>query len=296
MIKNKKANEMRRLCSEYKRDNNLGLAYENFNLMEEKEEMHECCPKWAVYDWKEHNDKLTTIFLPEFMNRYSFVSSYAWLINSFFAIKGVKWRHGIQLLCVALLTPSQIQFHSVVRCLKNKFKPNNNLCFEHMKHCKKHRLIANGGPKSRFMAGKENELPNGIKEINKNVKLIEDAIKCLNNGEMLDKNGLFVDNKTVLKVKGIGPARAISFPSLCCFTGFGTSEYAIQTAKQAILNLETANGYAGDNKDQLSKLGKILRVDGDHLRTRMNTIVPFLRQLEKVSVMCNQQWRMQSVP
>ena len=132
-----------------------------------------------------------------------------------------------------------------------------------MKHCKKYGLIANGGPKSRFMAGKENELPNGIKEINKNVKLIEDAIKCLNNGKMLDKNGLFVDNKTVLKVKGIGPARAISFPSLCCFTGFGTSEYAIQTAKQAILNSETANGYAGDNEDQLSKLGKILRVDGD---------------------------------
>ena len=126
MIKNKKANEMRRLCSEYKRDNNLGLAYENFNLMEEMEEMCKRCPKWAVHEWKKHNDKLTTIFLPEFMNRYSFVSSYAWLINSFFAIKGVKWRHGIQLLHVALLTPSQIQFHLVVRCLKNEFKPKNN--------------------------------------------------------------------------------------------------------------------------------------------------------------------------
>ena len=123
VIKNKKANEMRRLCSEYKRDNNLGLAYKNFNLMEKMEKMHKRCPEWAEHEWKKHNDKLTTIFLPEFMNRHLFVSSHAWLMNSFFGIKGVKWRHGIQLLCVALLTPSQIQFHLVVRCLKKKFKP-----------------------------------------------------------------------------------------------------------------------------------------------------------------------------
>ena len=85
MIKNKKANKMRRLCSEYKRDNNLGLAYKNFNLMEKMEKMHKCCPEWAEYEFKKHNnDKLTTIFLPEFMNWYLFVSSYAWLINSFF--------------------------------------------------------------------------------------------------------------------------------------------------------------------------------------------------------------------
>ena len=94
MIKNTKANEMRRLCSECKRDNNLGLAHENFNLMEKMKEMHECCPEWAEYEWKKHNDKLTTIFLPEFMNRHLFVSSYAWLMNSFFGIKGVKCHHG----------------------------------------------------------------------------------------------------------------------------------------------------------------------------------------------------------
>ena len=80
---------------------------------------------------------------------------------------------------------------------------------------------------------------------------------------MLDKKGVFVDNKTVVDVKGIGAARAILFPLLCCFTGSGASWQAFQTAKQAISNSETANGCAGDNKNQLSKLGKILRVDGD---------------------------------
>ena len=59
MIKNKKANEMRRLCSEYKRDNNLGLACENFNLVET---MDANGLKWAECEWEKHNDKLTTIF------------------------------------------------------------------------------------------------------------------------------------------------------------------------------------------------------------------------------------------
>ena len=152
MIKNKKANEMRRLCSEYKRDNNLGLAYENFNLMEEKEEMHECCPEWAVYDWKKHNDKLMTIFLPKFVNRHSFVSSCAWLINLFCATRGLKCCHATQLLCIALLTPSQMQFQLVVWQLINEFTPETNLCFECMNHCKENGLCANGGPEPRFVA------------------------------------------------------------------------------------------------------------------------------------------------
>ena len=80
---------------------------------------------------------------------------------------------------------------------------------------------------------------------------------------MLDKKGVFVDNRCVVQVKGIGAARAISFPSLCCFIGLGTSEHAMQTAKQAILNSETGNRHAGDKVNELSKLGQKLKVDGD---------------------------------
>ena len=78
---------------------------------------------------------------------------------------------------------------------------------------------------------------------------------------MLDINGVFVDNKDILDVKGIGSARAISFPSLCCFTGLGTTTAAIQTVKQAILNSETGNGYAGDRPGKLSKLGTKLKLE-----------------------------------
>mgnify|MGYP003308334420 CR=1 FL=1 len=214
---------------------------------------NEC--EWTKYDPTE------IIFLPEFLNRYSFVSSFAWLINTFVSEKKLQRHHAIQLLYVALLTPSQMQFQFVVRQLMKEYTPEKNLCFEYINHCKDNGLCANGGPKPRFMVGKDTELPENSDEIEENVAKVEKAIDSLNNGKMLDNSGVFVDNKDVLDVKGIGSARAISFPSLCCFTGLGTTTAAIQTAKQAILNSETGNGYAGDRPGKLSKLGTELKLE-----------------------------------
>ena len=98
-----------------------------------------------------------------------------------------------------------------------------------------------------------------------NLMKVEQAIDSPNNGEMLNKKGAFVDNKAVVNVKGVGPARAILFPSLCCFTGLGTSTHAILTAKQVILNSETEHGCTGDKLDKPSELGIKLKVDGDSL-------------------------------
>ena len=206
-----------------------------------------------------------TILLPEFVNRHSFVSSCAWLITLFCATRGLKRCHAMQLLCVALLTPSQMQFQLVVWHLMNEFTPETNLCFKCTNHCKENGLCANGGPEPRFMAGKESDLPAGMKEIEKNLGQIERAICSLNSGGMLNEKGVFVDNKTVVDVKGVGPARAISFPSLCCFIGLGTSECAIQTAKQALLDSESGNGHASDKHNAPLKLGSKLKVDGDSL-------------------------------
>ena len=115
------------------------------------------------------------------------------------------------------------------------------------------------------MAGKESELPNGSEETEKNLATLRHAIKSLNRGDMLNDKGKFVNNKDVVNLKGVRPARAILFPSLCCFTGLGTSEHAILTAKQAIINSETRHRYAGDRPDEPSKLGLKLKVDGDSL-------------------------------
>ena len=43
-------------------------------------------------------DPTEIIFLPEFLNRYSFVSSFAWLINAFVSEKKLQRHHAIQLL------------------------------------------------------------------------------------------------------------------------------------------------------------------------------------------------------
>ena len=192
-------------------------------------------------------DPRRIIFLPEFLNRHSFVSLFAWLMNAFVLEKKLKRDHATQLLHVASLTPSQMQFHFVVRHPMKEYTPEKNLCVECINHCKDIGLCADGGPKPRFMVGKDTELPGNHDEIEKNVAKVKKAIDSLNNGKMLDdNNGVFVNNEDILDVKGIGTARAISFPSLCCFTGLGTTTAAIQTAKQAILNSETGNGYAGD--------------------------------------------------
>ena len=259
---------MRRLYNDYKKKKNNGIAYEEFHLTKE---MDHCPTKWEEYDFAKQtrtpqllkHEKLMTIFLPEFMNRYSFVSSYAWLINSFRNLKGVTRRHAIELLYVALLTPSQIQFQHVVQYLKKGFNHKNNMCERYLNYCKKYGLCANGGPQPRFMAGIDTDLPKGKKEINENIFRLKNAIDCLNKGEMMNSNGVFSNNQVVVNVKGVGAARAISFPSLCCFTGLGVSWQAMQTAKQAVLNSVTGSGCTGDKRNKLSKLGQLLRVAGD---------------------------------
>ena len=167
-------------------------------------------------------------------------------MNEFIAEKKLQHHHAAQLLHVASLTPSQMQFQFVVWHLMKHHEPEKNLCLECMNHCKDKGLCANGGTKPRFMVGQDRELPKNLVEMKENLAKVKKAVNSLNSGKMLDTNGVFVDDKDILDVKGIGLARAISFPSLCCFTGLGTTTAAIQTAKQAILNSETGNGYAGD--------------------------------------------------
>ena len=58
-------------------------------------------------------------------------------------------------------------FQLVVWHLMNEFTLETDLCFECMNHCKENGLCANGEPEPRFMAGKESDLPAGMKEIKK---------------------------------------------------------------------------------------------------------------------------------
>ena len=105
---------------------------------------------------------------------------------------------------------------------------------------------------------------------------MESAIKALSHGKFLDKNGILVNNNFVVIVQGVGTARAQWFPSLCCFTGFGTTQLAIQTAEQAMFNSNKTKSGAGSQKGQNSKLECLLRVENDfphHKNSHYNSIL-----------------------
>ena len=203
MIKNKKGQIMRAKFFEYRKECNGGHSCAAFNLSDDMthhlglydkngeiftimdssnivKDKQLTGLRWKrVRDWKKSAkpcqnkcecvkyDPTEIIFLPEFLNRYSFVSLFAWLINAFVLEKKLKRDHAIQLLYVALLTPSQMQFHFVVRHLMKEYTPEKNLCVEYINHCKDNGLCANGGPKPRFMVGKDTELPENSDEIEK---------------------------------------------------------------------------------------------------------------------------------
>ena len=301
MIKNKKANVLHTCLVDCKKSKNGGFNYENFHPAKKmveckglymKGENHQdvfvlkpnvdgcvTCPKfvsdlfmgeqesqlvnptWKKLQLNQKYDPISCMVLPEFLNPFAFVSSYAWLINKLHSRHNLDRCHGIQLLYVALLTPSQAQFHSVMNFIMKGYNDEMNLCCQYIKHCAENDLCAIGGHRAKFtVGGRAGVRAPKLSEIESNLEKIEVAIRALNEGRMLDaQSGMFVCDNYVVNIQGIGAARATSFPSLCCFTGFGTSQLAIQTAKQAVLNTGTSNDQTGRD----SKLGALLRVNCD---------------------------------
>ena len=138
MIKNKKGQTMREKFFQCRKDCNGGHSCETFNLVDDMTHHLGLCNKngeiFTMMDssksvkdtqltglrWKKSaklwpnecgcvkHDPTEIIFLPEFLNRHSFVSLFAWLTNAFVLEKKLQRHHAIQLLHVALLTPSQM--------------------------------------------------------------------------------------------------------------------------------------------------------------------------------------------
>ena len=79
---------------------------------------------------------------------------------------------------------------------------------------------------------------------------VELAINLLNDGKLLDRNGAFVNNRAVddMKVfiaKKKSAVSIFSIAPLCSLAKFKTSDLAVQSAEQAILNSRRWNGNAG---------------------------------------------------
>ena len=137
------------------------------------------------------------MFLPEFLNPFAFVSSYAWLMNSLHSKHNPNRSQGIQLLCLALLTPSQARFHLALKAVMRGCKQNANLYFAFIQFCSKNKLPTHGG------IGLESDC-----ELEENLEKLESAIKALNHCKFLDKNGIFGNNNFMVIVQGVGTVRA----------------------------------------------------------------------------------------
>ena len=113
--------------------------------------------RWMKCVWRAIKlDKI--IELPKFINRYGYISSYAYQINEFIKKHEPTRDQTIQLLYMALLQTSQIQFYYIMEKMiekKGTYK-NKNIFHQYEKELENvkvgdegGKLILNGGPKGR---------------------------------------------------------------------------------------------------------------------------------------------------
>ena len=103
--------------------------------------------KWTILPAEDKTLKI--ILVKEMMNRYGFVSSFAYQINAFTTKHKPTFDHRLQLLYMGLLQTSQIQFFYIMKIMIEKeegtYKTETNLFREYEKLINKKRLVVNGG-------------------------------------------------------------------------------------------------------------------------------------------------------
>ena len=117
--------------------------------------------------------------------------------------------------------------------------------------CKDYNMSPGQGPAPRFRAQpgvRQDEI--FTRDFADDLIALKSTIEDLECGRLLDNHGQMVRNGPTIptgpekqNVYLVGDVASISFASLCVFTGMATSEYAIQTAKQAVVNDKSRNNY-----------------------------------------------------
>ena len=219
---------------------------------------------WTDIKFKNQNGENVTVHgvmvIPEMLNRYGYVSSYAYMINQVNEKFCISDEQLLELLYVALLQTSQIQFVFVMRRMleKQTIPKEQNLFFLYQNLCSENNLILTGGPLSRYQPQSINPLDDkGVKNITTGLKK---AIDDMDLGKFIDQKTRRVilgvhDNKKY-NVLHVGPVGGLSFPALCVFTGICKSNNAIQTAKYARINLASNKG--GSKNSYWDKMTKYL--------------------------------------
>lgn len=200
---------------------------------------------WIAFDWQIGETIYhvqDVIIVPEFVNRFGFTSAYAYMINLFKQKYSITRRQHLELLYVTLTQTSQMQFVYVARAmlLAESYDKNANLFFVFRQICADHGLKFTGGPLPRFQAQPSKRL------MDMDVDTFDLLLNGLEQGVHDLEEGLFINQsmKCVVggvhqkkyNVKHVGEVAALSFPSLCVFTGLCRSENSITTAMFARLN------------------------------------------------------------
>lgn len=213
--------------------------------------------KWTKHkcnDEKENNPKKKSlkckmIKVQEFVNRYGCVSSYAHGINCMSTTHQLDQTQVAQLVCVALLTPSQIQFQHVIKSMietkKGTCDKTSNMFRKFYEKTNELGLKWGGGPLSRFQGQSDCRKDRTTESfdfesndvLESNLELLLNATIDLNNGAWLNDKKELVKNLAKHKIKNVGNVASLSFPSLCCFTGLCTSKDATITAKSVLPNM-----------------------------------------------------------
>jgi hypothetical protein len=219
-------------------------------------------PSWKSYDWGgKFETPLQIIPFPEFLCRFGFVSSFAYQINRFVSEGEIETppEQIHQLLYVALLSSSQIQYYYVMelliarkRDLLRSYKlaktvtgnrTDVTLFREYQNICETRFSTMTAGPFNRVQAQPTNHSiffeDNVLRE---NLEKIPKVIQQLEDGQYLNSNGVLV-KRPGTELAMVGDVAYLSCAPLVVFVGKAKSEQAINTAKQSMINTKSKNSY-----------------------------------------------------
>jgi hypothetical protein len=202
--------------------------------------------KWTTKDKVPRILEVKIVVVNEFLSRFGFVSSFCYQLNRFNTKFQPTFPQRLQLLYVALLQSSSIQFYYVMDLLMSENKeiqPEVNMFQMYQKQCKDSDLLLTAGPQNRVQAAycdPESTVfsqKDGGVVLKSNIDKLADAVRDLEAGGFLcPQTGYLQKRVDVYGVHNIGKVQGLSFASICVFTGLCRSAAAVSTAKQALCN------------------------------------------------------------
>ena len=275
---------------------------------------HQFCPRNPESRWKNNYDPLQrvpwikveiakgfpleAIVLPEFQNRFAYVSLYASSINQIVGLRSLSKNQLCELVYAALLSRSSLQFHWILLQIHNQWDSADHVNKNHPflfynKICQQYGLSFCGGVNPRYTSTGDQCIVKTVKALQNEMETFGELVEKLNKGELLKNDGKWKGPA----LKGIGDVCFISFPLLTCFVGLGKTEYAIQMAKLAPVNTRKGSYFCtlqkkleikaddhnpSDNSDYYFSLWKAVgKSIGENVAMIENSVCGWLRETKR---------------